>query len=266
MKKETRTNANMEKSLKGEFYISSAFLSPISKEAIILLTAPILDQGKVIGVLGFPIMVFKFTKQFLNKVSIGKTGYSFLLDKDAKIINHPDSKVLLADFKTLPFGEKILQSEKDQPTFYNYNNTNKILTKEIASNSVGIISLATINLSDIELPAFKTSLFMVALIVFGAVFSGFLVYVIFAKKLQYLVKNSEIVEAMSKGNITQKTSTPTFDEIGLISISLNSFIDKLRSIVDNNQKVSNEMANSATNLSKSISSISENSQIGRAHV
>ena len=260
MKKETRTNANMEKSLKGEFYISSAFLSPISKEAIILLTAPILDQGKVIGVLGFPIMVFKFTKQFLNKVSIGKTGYSFLLDKDAKIINHPDSKVLLADFKTLPFGEKILQSEKDQPTFYNYNNTNKILTKEIASNSVGIISLATINLSDIELPAFKTSLFMVALIVFGAVFSGFLVYVIFAKKLQYLVKNSEIVEAMSKGNITQKTSTPTFDEIGLISISLNSFIDKLRSIVDNNQKVSNEMANSATNLSKSISSISENSQ------
>ena len=109
MNKETRANSNMEKSLKGEFYISSAFPSPITKEAVILLTAPIWDQDKVIGVLGFPIMVFKFTKQFLNKVSIGKTGYSFLLDKDAKIINHPDSKVLLADFKTLPFGEKILQ-------------------------------------------------------------------------------------------------------------------------------------------------------------
>ena len=260
MNKETRANSNMEKSLKGEFYISSAFPSPITKEAVILLTAPISDQGKVIGVLGFPIMVFKFTKQFLNKVSIGETGYSFLLDKEAMIINHPDPKVLLANFKTLPFGEKILQSEKDQPSFYNYNNTNKILLKEISTNSSGIISLATINLSDIELPAFKTSLFMVALIVFGASFAGFLVYVIFAKKLRYLVNNSEIVEAMSQGNITQKTSTPTFDEIGLISISLNSFIDKLRSIVDNNQKVSNEMANSATNMSKSISSISENSQ------
>jgi methyl-accepting chemotaxis protein len=260
MKKEPRSDLNMENSMKGEFYISAAFPSPITKEAVILLTAPIIDQNKVIGVLGFPIMIFKFTKQFLNKVPIGETGYSFILDKDAMIINHPDSKLLLVDLKTFPFGEKILQAGKDQIIFYNYNNTNKILLKEASSNSNGISSLTTINLNDIELPAFQTSLYMIGLIVFGAMLAGFIVYIIFARKLNYLVRNSEVVELMSKGNITQETNTPTLDEIGLISISLNSFIHNLRNIVENNQKVSTEMAIFATNMNKSISNISENSQ------
>ncbi len=260
MKKESRSNANMEKSMKGEFYISAAFPSPITKEAVLLLTAPIIDQNKVIGVLGFPIMIFKFTNLFLNKVSISKTGYSFVLDKDSVFINHPDSKLLLTSIKVFSFSEKIAEAKNTEIVSYYYNDVNKILLKEVSSNSDGITSLTTINLNDIELPAFQTSMYMVGLIVFGAILSGFIVYIIFARKLSYLVKNSEVVELMSQGNLTQRTNTPTLDEIGLISISLNTFIDNLRNIVDNNQKVSKEMAVSATNMSKSISSISENSQ------
>ncbi len=260
MKKEPRSNLNLEKSKQGEFYISAAFPSPITKEAVILLTAPIIDQNKVIGVLGFPVMIFKFSNLFLNKVSIGKTGYSLVLDKDLAIINHPDSKLLLTSIKAFSFGEKIAEAKKAEIVSYHFNNANKILLKEVSSNSNGITSLTTINLNDVELPAFQTAMYMVGLIVFGAILAGFIVYIIFAKKLSYLVKNSEVVELMSQGNLNQKTNTPTLDEIGLISISLNTFIYSLRNIIENNQKVSKEMAISATNINKSIGNISENSQ------
>ena len=260
MKKEPRSNINMEKSLKGEFYISAAFPSPVTKDAVLLVTAPILDGSKVIGVAGFPIAILKFTKQFLNKVPIGKTGYSFLLDKNAVFINHPDSKLLLTSLKNLSFSEKILQANNDELISYHYMDANKVLMKEISSNSSEIVSLTTIDLNDLELPALQTSLYNAGLIVLCAMCSGIIIYVIFAKKLSYLVKSSEVVEAMSKGILSQKTNSYSLDEIGLISISLNSFIDSLQKIIKESQASSKEMAISANNMSKSIGSISENSQ------
>ena len=260
MKKEPRSNINMEKSLKGEFYISAAFPSPVTKDAVLLVTAPILDGSKVIGVAGFPIAILKFTKQFLNKVPIGKTGYSFLLDKNAVFINHPDSKLLLTSLKNLSFSEKILQANNDELISYHYMDANKGLMKEISSNSSEIVSLTTIDLNDLELPALQTSLYIAGLIVLCAMCSGIIIYVIFAKKLSYLVKSSEVVEAMSKGILSQKTNSYSLDEIGLISISLNSFIDSLQKIIKESQASSKEMAISANNMSKSIGSISENSQ------
>lgn len=260
MKKEPRSNLNMENSLKGEFYISTAFPSPITKEAVLLLTAPIIDGNKVIGVAGFPITILKFTKQFLNKVSIGKTGYSLLVDKEGTIINHPDSKLLLVNLKTFSFGEKILNPSNSESVSYHYNGANKILLKEISTNVNGITSLTTIDLNDIEIPAFKTSMYMIGLIVLGAILAGYIIYTIFSKKLNYLVNNSNVISIMSKGDITQKTNSPTLDEIGLISVSLNNFIDKLRDIIQSSQGVSREMATAAENMNKSLVSISENSQ------
>jgi methyl-accepting chemotaxis protein len=260
MKKEPRSNLNMENSLKGEFYISTAFPSPITKDAVILLTAPIIDGNKVIGVAGFPITILKFTKQFLNKVSIGKTGYSLLVDMNGTIINHPDPKLLLVNLNTFSFGEKILQTNNTESVSYHYNGANKILLKEISTNVNGITSLTTIDLNDIEIPAFKTSMYMIGLIVLGAMLAGYIVYTIFSKKLNYLVNNSDVISNMSKGDITQKTNSPTLDEIGLISVSLNNFIDKLRDIIESSQGVSREMASAAENMNKSLISISENSQ------
>ncbi|HRG47007.1 MAG TPA: methyl-accepting chemotaxis protein [Leptospiraceae bacterium] len=260
MKKEQRSSVNMEKSLKGEFYISAAFPSPVTKDAVLLVTAPILDGSKVIGVAGFPIAILKFTKQFLNKVPIGKTGYSFTLDKNAVFINHPDSKLLLTSLKNLSFSEKILQANNDELISYHYMDANKVLMKEVSSNSSGIVSLTTIDLNDLELPALQTSLYIAGLIILCAICSGIIIYLIFAKKLSYLVKNSEVVEAMSKGILSQKTNSYSLDEIGLISISLNSFIESLQKIIKESQNTSKDMAVSANNMSKSIGSISENSQ------
>ena len=131
MKKEPRSNLNMENSLKGEFYISTAFPSPITNEAVILLTAPIIDGNKVIGVAGFPITILKFTKQFLNKVSIGKTGYSLLVDKNGTIINHPDPKLLLVNLNTFSFGEKILQTNNIKEKFSTGENSPILLVLSV---------------------------------------------------------------------------------------------------------------------------------------
>ncbi|MBK7057491.1 MAG: hypothetical protein IPH52_21065 [Leptospiraceae bacterium] len=107
---------------------------------------------------------------------------------------------------------------------------NKVLMKEVSSNSSGIVSLTTIDLNDLELPALQTSLYIAGLIILCAICSGIIIYLIFAKKLSYLVKNSEVVEAMSKGILSQKTNSYSLDEIGLISVSLKSFIESLQKL------------------------------------
>lgn len=260
MKDEPRSMKNIEKARKGEIYISSAFPSPITKEAVLLITAPIMDGDELIGIVGFPVQIFKFTNQFLNKVAIGHTGYSIILDRNATIINHPDPKLLLYNSKNFPFSDKIAAAGVKELVNYNYKNENKIVIKDISLKYDGITSLSTIDLNDIELPALHTSIIMIVLIVVIGIGSSVFIYYIFANKLSYLVKNSKLVESMSKGDLTNKTNTPTLDEIGLISTSLNFFIDNLRGIVKNNQKVATEMAGSSAKMSRSIGSVSENSQ------
>ncbi|MCP5499303.1 MAG: methyl-accepting chemotaxis protein [Leptospiraceae bacterium] len=255
----------MERVLKNSgsenFLVSTAFSSSISKEVLVLLTYPVRENDILIGLIGFSIEIHKFTSQFLNKVPVGENGYSIIVDKDFTVVSHPDPKLILFDSKKFPFGKRMVEAGTGDIVKYTFRGKNKILLKDNSSKYLSLISLTTLEIDDIELPVLKTSLYMIILIVIGAVLSGLFIFLIFSNKLNSLVYNSNLIKSMSEGKLTKKINYPSsLDEVGLISFSLHSFTEKFVDIVENNQQVSSNMETASESMSQSAELVLGNSQ------
>jgi methyl-accepting chemotaxis protein len=259
MKLEPRSETNMKLAFDRQVHLSTAFPSPITSEPVLLFTAPIIDDDRVVGVLGFPIEIYKFTNLFFNKVQTGQSGYSVLLDRDGLIFNHPNPELMLRNVTSFSFGKKISESNPTQLTKYFFDGKNKMSVKEVSS-LYGIVSLTTVNITDMELPALKNSLVMIGLVLFAVLFSGIVIHIVFFGKLKKLNQSALILESMAKGNIHLKTQSSSLDEIGLISFSVNQLLESLQPVLRGNQKISGEMVEIVSNLNTASNSISENSQ------
>ncbi|HSH72279.1 MAG TPA: EAL domain-containing protein [Methylophilaceae bacterium] len=85
----------------GKPYISKLFVSPVSGEPLIVMTAPVLDSsGKVIAIIGGSQYVRKDNLfSGFTDIKIGKTGYMFLLTQDRIVVAHADKTRLMDQLK-----------------------------------------------------------------------------------------------------------------------------------------------------------------------
>ncbi|MGZ8252796.1 MAG: HAMP domain-containing protein, partial [Methylophilaceae bacterium] len=76
----------------GEPYISKLFISPVSGQPLIVMTAPVIDaKGKVIAIIGGSQYLRKDNLfSGLSDVKIGKTGYLALITQERILVAHPD--------------------------------------------------------------------------------------------------------------------------------------------------------------------------------
>lgn len=86
---------NIEKALKGETHISSPYKSPVSDKPVVLITAPIQQNGRVIGIFGLPIDLGTYSYDLIKNIKIGKTGYPFITDSKGLTFAHPDKERIL---------------------------------------------------------------------------------------------------------------------------------------------------------------------------
>jgi methyl-accepting chemotaxis protein len=240
----------------GEPVVSDAHKSPITGEPVLLLLAPIKDGKEVIGIAAFPVAFYQYIHSFMKNQKIGETGYFVILGKDYTVIHHPNFKEVLTNKQNTGIGKIIENSGDKEPIRYVYERTSKIMMK---SESEHFIFLATIDVIDMEKPAIYTNRAIFLLIVIGSIINILIIHLIFSKKLNPLTENKKIMEAMSKGDMSQKSRYFSLDEVGQISSGLNLFIQTFKNIILHNQKLAKEMAESSAKMNRSISTISSNS-------
>jgi|GEM_PF-1019540 len=76
----------------GQPYISKLFISPVSGQPLIVMTAPVIDaKGKVLAIIGGSQYLRKDNLfSGLSDVNIGKTGYLLLITQERILVAHPD--------------------------------------------------------------------------------------------------------------------------------------------------------------------------------
>jgi len=100
---------NFEITVRGKTHVSDVIRSPVTDKPVTLITAPILIDGKVAGILGAPVDMDNFYESYLGKVRIGQRGYIFMMD-DQNILAHPDkSLVMSTPVNEYDFGRQILK-------------------------------------------------------------------------------------------------------------------------------------------------------------
>jgi len=100
---------NAEKSRQGQVCLGGVHASPASGRPVSLITAPILVDGEVVGIMGTPLELNVLSDAMLKGIKIGKTGYVALTDKAGTTLAHPRKEFILKlNITRFDFGKRLM--------------------------------------------------------------------------------------------------------------------------------------------------------------
>ncbi len=117
---------NIKKTREKQIWVGDVAKSPATGRPVALLTAPIMENGELIGIMGTAIELNYFADTMIAKQKFGETGALSIVDKAGKVLAHPDKEMILeTDISEFDFGKQIL-SAKSGRVFYEWKGKNKI--------------------------------------------------------------------------------------------------------------------------------------------
>jgi methyl-accepting chemotaxis protein len=223
--------ANITSNLAGKTWISDPAKSPSTGLPIVAITAPIMDGNRVIGILGLPMDLGTFAQRLVSKITIGKTGYPYLLNSAGLVVAHPDkSNIFSTDISTLDWGKKMLASPSGSVIYYNFKGVDKVQTF-IKNENYGLIVTAALAISDINTSAIDMAVMMVIAGLVGIIFAIVIIAFFMNSRLKPLKAAAEAADSLAKGDLNITIPEGHRDEIGLLLRSMGRMLDQLRTIV-----------------------------------
>ncbi len=259
------------------YSISDPIISRASGAQIFVIAVPVYNSNKEkVGIVASAITLKKLTEIATN-VSFGKSGYAFIFDGNKVLIAHPNKEFIMKKnifqleeegFKNIKIAENNINSN-EQGVFVILNPQKikeNILFATIPNSNNWKIALS---ISEKELTSPILSIIKMILLVSGI---SILVILIFSLILGSLivkpVKNvTKFFSNMSsgEGDLTQKISHMSNDEVGELSINFNKFISNLASMVksirnstDNLTKIGIDLSSQMTENAAAVNQISAN--------
>ena len=251
---------NIENCLAGKSYVGKPYRSSMTGLPVVLITIPIIDKNKVIGILGY---IFNFGDEFykiVKDVNLGKKGFGFVNSFDGKSYAHPVKSNILnpkADLKMFKFWQTMIEKPSGTVLRYEYKGKGKLLTYK-KNQKYQIITSASIYVSEIEEVVWEMVKKMIFLSLIIVAFAIAVVYFFIANKTAPLEECKNIVENSSKGDLTKKYVGKIADnEIGNISEALNTMIDRLSEIVGGITEGSGNILTASEELKSTSEALSE---------
>jgi methyl-accepting chemotaxis protein len=242
--------ANVVQAREGKTWVSDVMKSPATGRPVALLTAPIKEGGRVVGVLGSPIELQAYSKEEIDNIKIGNTGYLYLLDKNGTFLAHQDKSLILdSNLAKFDFGKEILARKngeikcvfrgvKKYCVFREYEKRHWILVGAIPEKEL----VAPVR----EM----TFLLVVATFLAIAVIGGTLFFII-GNIIRPLRNCTAMIKdiAQGEGDLTMRLPVNGKDEIADLSQWFNMFVEKLRDIIKNITSSTSLVASSSEELS-----------------
>lgn len=129
---------NYQASSAGKIHIGEVMVAPATKLPVVLITAPLTVDGKVVGLVGTPVSLIAFYKQNME-FKIGKSGYLVLLGPKSRFLAHPDPKNVM---KTWDFGSTLLAAKQGRVR-YTFEGIEKIAWVETWKKKNWVMFTAT---------------------------------------------------------------------------------------------------------------------------
>lgn len=217
--------------------ISNVLIHKVTKEPIIAIACPILDEsGKIKGVLGATISI-KTMNEMISKAKFAQTGYAFLVQQDGTFIAHPDSNFLMKqkvqDLNIPELTEayrSILSKGKEGEVHYSINGIDKFaFFSSVPSTGWGIFITAPVKEATIQLDMLAKISFVTAAVV---LIFAIMVLVLFTSTLIRPIKMmSRLTSLAADGDLTIKLQHQSRDEVGVLGNNFNAMIEKMQSVL-----------------------------------
>jgi methyl-accepting chemotaxis protein len=275
-------NPVLKKILAGERYTGRAF---VVNKWYITAYDPLKDaQGKVTGILfvGIPEESAKSVRKEIMDITVGKTGYVYILDNKGNYIisrkgerdgeNIWDTKDAKGNLFIQEIIKKavVLKEDQYETVEYPWKNPEDTISR-MKTVSIGyfdkwewIIGAGTYNdeiytvSTTIKKENTNSSILMV-IIAFLSTIIIIIVWIFLSRKITGPIKSTvSYLTLMSNGDLTGRLNIESKDEIGLLANHFNSFATRLHNIIHSISENADTVLSSAANLSSTSSQIASN--------
>jgi len=236
----------------GELVWTDVYEDAFTGNQIISLAKPLIDtRGKIQGVIGIDLSLENLSTE-LSAVSIGETGYPFVVGDDGTVIIHRSKEVL---GQPIPIQEleSFIKSNTSGYFEYNYNGDDKfaIMThidqlgwKMLTANSMSEIKRDTAPIIN--------RIIMVAV---GGLIIALSVAVWFANDIQKALKGVLIgMGEVDSGNLTYRIKSNRKDEFG-------DMFDHYNSMADNIEKLVHGIKNMVVEMNGSLETVKGHAEL-----
>lgn len=262
-----------QKAKNGETSMSELLVSKQDNSIIMAFAAPVKSEGKIIGVV-VGIKDGRTLSEMTKDITIGKSGYAYIIDENGIIIGHKDEKLVIDKYNLLEASkqnkdyeeltkltQKMINKETGSGEYY-FNGVNKVLgyAPVMGTNwSIGV----TANHSEIlaELEGLKVSLLIISFIIIAVALV--LVYIIGKQLAVPIIMASEHAMIISTGDFTKEIPEKFLnrkDELGKLAQALNEIMISFKKLIKNIHASSVSVVESSKELTATAEQISLASQ------
>lgn len=249
------------------YYISNVYPSLLRGNPIFVISAPVVQNGTVVGVAIIAPQMDYFTKRFIEGNVLGKTGNMAMTDSEGQVISHPNKELILNKE-----AKNLLKSQMDKVAagiYYFEDNLNGRKREYVISK----FDSAGMNIQNEWYIAFsqdkseiiqQANVFLFNTIIFIVVMSILLIVFIYYLTKRIMVRPLadvlNVANTMSEGNLDVNIEISSNDETGQMLEAMRNMISRLREIVGEIQETTVNLASSSEEMSASSESFASNSQ------
>ena len=246
----------------GKSIVTDVYMGSSTKQLMISIAAPVFQNETLVGVIANDLLLTEVIAK-INSLKY-EGGYASAIDATGKINFHPNQDMLGKEIYTLDSSLAALQQEiaNNKSGIYNYSidGSDKFLAFSTMEN--GWTLLITLDKAVAFAPIQKL---LVTLFISGTlmvVISLVLLYLILSRQFIPLIKLNELIENLSSidGDLTQRLTIRSNDEIGRISHNINRFIEKIQTIITTAKQNSSENSSVAHELSISAMDVGKRAE------
>ncbi|QUH21922.1 methyl-accepting chemotaxis protein [Alkaliphilus sp. B6464] len=202
-----------------------------SGDIIVTVSKAVIDNGKIIGVVGLDVDLKEFSKN-LSSLKIGEEGYVYVADSNGIALVHPNEKIVGTDDpKKSPIWTDVLMKGKGFVN-YNYKGAKRLGIYE-TNEKTGWKIISSIPeeelLRDTKILLTNTIFIGLTVILITMLFSFFI-----SKSIgNNIRKLLDSFNKASEGDLTVSTNFKSIDEFGDLGKSFNKMIHNIRELMLN---------------------------------
>ncbi|WLR52801.1 methyl-accepting chemotaxis protein [Bacillus tianshenii] len=273
----TRPWYQSAKSAPSEVIWTKPYIDDATNEITITGSKAIIENGKVIGVIGLDLNLDNVAN-IINNSQTGYDGYSILLDQEGTALIHPD-KVgeNLTDYSFIK--EIYASNTKEGSTEYTVDGEERILVYDQVEHTNWIVG--TVFAKKVLNQTANNAQFTIFIIsAISVIVACFIVYFAAKYLVKPLVHLKEQVNRVANGDLTAHADVNSRDEIGKLTMHFNEMVKQMRSLImtveqsvdqvrtsaESFSTVTEQSSTSASEVTKAVAEIADGTQEASADV
>jgi len=250
----------------GETFVSNPVVSRATGNTVVVVAAPIKEDGKITGLLGGTVLTDDLSRR-IAAIKVEQTGYAYLVQGDGLVIAHPRADMVMKlnpikdpgmDPNLREAIDNVLKGENGI-SHYKFEGVEKYIAyNPIPGVNWGIA--VTVPVSELSAKLAYLPVFAFGLAIIVALLSVCIAYILLSRTITRPIEKMQKLMALAEqGDLTVRGEKFSDDEIGQLTDSFNRFLDKIRQMFLDIHHSVITINNSVENMFRTAGAMAESS-------